>query len=273
MSIPQQQRNYEFGYACDVGHKRRGEPNQDAVEVILSDRVPGSPPPLLIVADGVGGHRGGSIASQLVTQVFKQEFLGSRHPTNYSQLLDMCARKAHAAVRELGSQDTNLSAMGSTVVAVVLEETSLSLLNVGDSRAYILRGGEILQISQDQSWVSVLVRQGVLTPEEALKHPERSRLNMAISAKRTEIEPYVSNEPLEPDDIVVLCSDGLWGVIPESLIWATARELQPQAAADKLITLANNSRGPDNISVIIARSFNPDKKAVDVSVDETDPGI
>jgi protein phosphatase len=273
MSIPQQQRNYEFGYACDVGHKRRGEPNQDAVEVILSDRVPGSPPPLLIVADGLGGHRGGSTASQLVTQVFKQEFLDSRHPTNYSQLLDMCARKAHSAVQDLGSQDTNLSAMGSTVVAVVLEETRLSLLNVGDSRAYILRGGEILQVSQDQSWVAVQVRHGALTPDEAFRHPDRSRLNMAISAKRAEIEPYVSNEPLEPDDIVILCSDGLWGVIPETLIWATARELQPQAAADKLIALANNSGGPDNISVIIAHPFDLDYKAVDVSMEETDPGI
>lgn len=273
MDISQQSVSYEFGSACDVGRKRKGEPNQDVVEVILSDALDSRHPPLLIVADGLGGHRGGSTASQLVIEVFKQQFKQTQHPTNYSQLLEICASKAHMAMRVFGSQDLTLSNMGSTVVAVVLEERHVYLLNVGDSRAYILRGSKIIQISQDQSWVATQVRSGLLTQQEALRHPKRSQLNMAITAKRSEIIPYSTEKNLEPNDIVVLCSDGLWGAIPESLIWAAASELQPQVAADKLVALANNNQGPDNISVIIARQFNPDRKTVVTSMEDTNPGI
>lgn len=273
MDIFQQSVRFEFGSACDVGRKRKGEPNQDVVEVILADASDSRHPPLLMVADGLGGHRGGSTASQLVVQVFKQQFKQSPHPTNYSKLLEICARKAHMAVRVIGSQDLTLSNMGSTVVAVVLEEKQIYLLNVGDSRAYILRGGNIIQISQDQSWVATQVRSGLITQHEALKHAKRSQLNMAITAKRPEIKPYSTEKNLEQNDIVVLCSDGLWGVIPESLIWAVASELQPQVAADKLVALANNSHGPDNISVIIARQYNPDRKTVVTSMEDTNPGI
>jgi len=273
MDNSQKKVSFEFGLACDVGRKRKGEPNQDAVEVILRNPSNSSHPPLLIVADGLGGHRGGSTASKIVIQVFKQEFLQAQHPTNYSQLLGICARKAHRAIRELGSYDSNISDMGSTVVAVVLEEKRIYLLNVGDSRAYILRAEKIIQISQDQSWVAAQVRSGLLSAEEALKHPYRSRLNMSISAKRSDITSYTTEKLLEPNDTVVLCSDGLWGVIPESLIWATASELHPQVAADKLIALANNSQGPDNISVIVARQFILERKAAAISMDDTDPGL
>lgn len=272
MDNPRQKVLYVFGHACDVGRKRRGEPNQDFVDLILPDPSNDLLPPCLVVADGLGGHLGGSTASRLVARIFREEFQQSPHPTDYLQLLKLCAGKAHQAVRELASQDANLFNMGSTVVAVVLDEEKIFLLNVGDSRAYILRGEHIFQISQDQSWVAALVRNGLLSAEEAAHHPQRSRLDMAISAKRKEIVPYAAEKKLEPNDIVVLCSDGLWGVIPESLIWATASELPPQEAADKLVALANNSQGPDNISVIIVRQANTDRKAVVFSIEDTDPG-
>jgi len=264
---------FEFGFACDVGRKRMGEPNQDAVEVILSDSSDNWHPPLLIVADGLGGHRGGSTASQLVIQVFKRQFKQTRHPANYLQLMEICAQKAHMAVRIHGAQNPNLANMGSTIVAATLDEKQLSLLNVGDSRAYIFRGNKVVQISQDQSWVAAQVRAGLLTPQEALKHPKLNRLEMAITAKRPEIKPYLSEETLELNDIIVLCSDGLWGVIPETLLWAAANELPPQAAADKLVALANRSQGPDNISVIIARRFNPDRKSATINLEDTNPGL
>ncbi len=272
MDSPLQKVLYEFGHACDVGRKRRGDPNQDFVDLILPDPSHDLFPPCLVVADGLGGHLGGSTASRLVARIFREEFKRSSHPTNYLQLLELCAGKAHQAVRELASQDANLFNMGSTVVAIVLEEEKIFLLNVGDSRAYILREEHIFQISQDQSWVAAQVRNGLLTPEEAVHHPQRSRLDMAISAKRKEIVPYTAEQKLELNDILVLCSDGLWGVIPESLIWATASELSPQEAADKLIALANNSQGPDNISIIIARRVDTDRKAVVFSIEDTDPG-
>jgi serine/threonine protein phosphatase PrpC len=270
MNIHQEKIQFEFGSACDVGRKRSGEPNQDALEVILSGRNNWHPP-LLIVADGLGKHVGGSIASKLVIQAFKQEFINARHPAEYLPLMIRCVQRAHTVVRMQGAKDPKLANMGSTIVAAVLDGDILYLLNVGDSRAYILRGKDIIQVSQDQSWVAVQVRAGVLTEQEARTHPSRNRLNMAITARRPEIKPYVSKEQLEKDDIVVLCSDGLWGVIPETLIWAAAKELPPQVAVKKLVDMANRSQGPDNISVIIARRFEPDRQAVDSKLEDTNP--
>jgi len=248
---------FEFGSASDVGRKRQGEPNQDALEVVLPDSRGDWHPPLLIIADGMGGHFGGATASRLVVQTFKQEFQQAKHPANYPFLLDHCAHKAHRAVRERGGREPQLENMGSTIVAVVLDAENLYQINVGDSRAYVLNRKQLTQISQDQTWVAEQVRAGILSEQEARGHPNRNRLNMAITARRTEIKPYIAEKKMESNDIVVLCSDGLWGVVPESLIGAVAGELDPQAAAKKLVALANSSQGPDNISVIIARRYFP----------------
>jgi len=262
---------FEFGSACDVGRKRSGEPNQDAIEVVLPGSRGNSHPPLLIVADGLGKHVGGAIASKMVIQAFKQEFINAKHPADYPTLMERCVQKAHAAVREQGAKDPKLTNMGSTIVAVVLDQNMLYLLNVGDSRAYIFRGKNILQISQDQSWVAVQVRAGVITELEARTHPSRNRLNMAITARRPEITPFITKQKLEKDDIVLLCSDGLWGVIPESLIWAAANELPPEVAVKKLVDLANRSQGPDNISVIIARRLKSDRRTAPADLEDTNP--
>ena len=127
------------------------------------------------------------------------------------------------------------------------------VVNVGDSRAYLLRGSEIRQISQDQSWVADQVRRGLLSVEEARQHPKRNRLTMSVSAKRPTVTPVTTEVELAKQDIILLCSDGLWGSVPNSLIWAAANEFPPQEAADRLVAFANTSQGPDNISVIIAR--------------------
>ncbi len=271
MRTPPQPALYEIGFACDVGRKRRGEPNQDALEVVAAGAGGKPHPPLLLVADGLGKHFGGALASKLVIQTFKEEFLNAEHPADYSALLQRCAFKAHQAVRIRGASDPQLANMGSTLVAAVLEERLLHVLNVGDSRAYLLRGKNILQISQDQSWVALQVRAGLLTAEEARTHPSRNRLNMAITARRTEIQPYLTQKPLEATDIIVLCSDGLWGVVPETLIWAAATELPPDAAVKKLVSLANQQHGPDNISVIIARRFQPDRAPRPAKLADTNP--
>lgn len=270
MSTQPESIEFEFGFGCDVGRKRKAEPNQDAVEVVLPSAGEKWHPPLLIVADGLGRYFGGSIASQLVVKAFKEEFKRAHHPTNYLQLMEHCLHVAHEAVRAHGVEDSKLGLMGSTVVAVTLMGKQLYLLNVGDSRAYIIHDKMMRQISEDQTWVEAQVRAGILTKEEARSHPNRNRLTMAITAKRTEIKSYMVAEQLAPNDIVLLCSDGLWGVIPETFIWAAAKELSPQVAANKLIALANNSQGPDNISVIIASPKGAHQKS-SLSAGETNP--
>lgn len=246
---------FEFGIACDVGRQRRDAPNQDAVRLVLPKSH--THPPLLIVADGMGGHRGGAMASRLVVEAMETCFLRASHPFPYRALLEECVREAHRSIREHAAQDPDLSNMGSTVVAAVLEEEQAYLVNVGDSRAYLLRQDGIRQLSLDHSWVGELVRAGHLSPEEARTHPQRNRLTMAIAANRSELQPFFAETPLGAGDILLLCSDGLWGVVPETLIWAVAGELPPQQAAEKLVGLANANRGPDNISVIVARRHGP----------------
>jgi protein phosphatase len=146
--------------------------------------------------------------------------------------------------------------MGSTVVSVVLDNKMMFLANVGDSRAYVLNGEEIRQVSWDHSFVGELVRQNLITPAESLNHPKRNVLTMSISAQRSDLNIYTMQVELTEQDVVVLCSDGLWGPVSEMQIQAVALELPPQKAADKLIELANRNQGPDNISVIIARHKN-----------------
>jgi protein phosphatase len=267
----QERTQFQFGFACDVGRKRGSEPNQDAVEVVLPNADERWHPPLLLVADGLGRYAGGSLASQLVVKTFKQEFKRAQHPTNYLALLERCAQASHQAIRAQGAQDPKLALMGSTIVAVTVGAERLELLNIGDSRAYIIRSGKTLQISQDQSWVAAQVRAGVLTEQEARTHPNRNRLIMAITAKRSEIKSYMAEVKLDFQDTVLLCSDGLWGVVPQTLIQAAALELPPQAAADKLVALANQSKGPDNISVIIARHVNTTGRITAVNLEDTNP--
>jgi protein phosphatase len=96
---------------------------------------------------------------------------------------------------------------------------------------------------------------------------------MAINAKRPEIKPFSIQQTLKHDDTLVLCSDGLWGPVPETLIWAAANELSPQQAAEKLVAQANSKQGPDNISVVIARRFNPDRMPAAVDMEDTNPGF
>lgn len=262
---------FEFGIACDPGRKRKNEPNQDAVDLILpgpTDKFP----PLLVVADGMGGYRGGAIASKLIVDSIRRIYLQTDSSPRDISFLSECIQKAHRAIQDRGSKDKNLSGMGTTVVAAIITKDHISVINVGDSRAYLLRGKEIIQLSQDQSIVADQVRAGQLTREEAKNHPKRSRLSMSISAKRPVVKPFTHETRIEADDIFVLCSDGLWSAIPETLIWAAAKELTPQEAADKLVALANTSQGPDNISVIIARRVNPNRKPASIDMEDTNPG-
>lgn len=183
MESRQESTRFEFGFACDVGRKRRWEPNQDALEVVLSGADNPWHPPLLLVADGLGRHFGGALASQLVVKTFKQEFEKAQHPANYLSLMEACAQAAHQEVRAQGARNPKLASMGSTLVAVTLTAQRFFLLNLGDSRAYILRDQKTLLISQDQSWVAAQVRAGVLTEQEARTRPNRNRLIMALTAK------------------------------------------------------------------------------------------
>ena len=243
--------SFEIVTLSDVGLKRSGSPNQDSVGTLLP-RLLQNRPPLLILADGMGGYAGGAQASSLVIEAFKRVYLSQDHASDTLPVLEEAVRASHNDICEYAKENPAMDSMGSTVVAVVLQPDHLDLINVGDSRAYMIRAGQLIQISLDQSVVAEMVRRGVMTPEQAQVSPQRNQLLVALSARHDKPEPYSVSIPLEAGDGVLMCSDGLWGLVPHELIQTVCTQMVPQAAAAKLVELANKAGGPDNISVVIA---------------------
>lgn len=243
---------FEIGMATSPGMKRNGV-NQDYLGIFRQGWF-NRRPAMIAVADGMGGYKGGEIASREVIQTMIQVYRSSDVRQGFPTILNDCLSKAHRRIKFLANKNKQLAEMGSTIVAAVLNQSNITMLNVGDSRAYhIKKEGLILQVSQDQSLVGELVRKGELSAAEALKHPDRSRLNMSIRSARTEILPYVTEFSIDIEDSLLLCSDGLWAVVPEEEILYYVLNFPPQEAANDLIQQANEYGGPDNISVIIAR--------------------
>jgi PPM family protein phosphatase len=242
----------EFGSALDIGKKRSGSENQDAI-CIVRPSFTNWRPALLIVADGMGGYSGGAIASQQVVNTISSTYM--RHPYNHPTL-DALKQGVFAvmdALKQQAEQNHNLDKMGSTVVAAAIRGSKVSLINVGDSRAYLVSKKEMRQVSYDHSLVAELTRQGIITAEEAREHPRRNVLSMSLTAQRDQVEPFTTEFSWRKGDSLLLCSDGLWGPVTEEQIQDVICTCSPQQAADKLVELANNNHGPDNISVVIAR--------------------
>jgi PPM family protein phosphatase len=244
--------DYDIAALTDPGRKRHDEPNQDQAYFVPADPQRDLPP-LLVVADGMGGHVGGAVASQKVVDAIVQQYKQAVPCEDYPSLLKECLQAAYQALYNYAQSDSSFMSMGSTAVLAVPENNRVHVANVGDSRAYLLHGQEMTQLSYDHSVVADLVRAGQITPMQARSHPKRNRLTQSLSPKRKEYKSNITVSPFGEDDTLLLCTDGLWGVIPESIIQAVTLELSPQEAAVKLIGLAKNSGGPDNISVIIAR--------------------
>jgi len=266
----------EVGYALNKGFKRRGKNNQDSLGVLLPDKNSLQRLPLLIVADGMGGYSGGELASQMVVQSIEKAYRKLwRKKSVGTGILVKGVFNAHKAMRRKARRKSELSRMGSTVVAVIVDllEGQAHVVNVGDSRLYRINDEAIEVISFDHSRVAEKVREGILSEEDAENDPQKNILTMSISAKRNadEITPHIGSYPFVAGDVLLLCSDGLWGTLPNTVMQAVSLELAPEKAAKKLVELANARGGPDNISVIVARRQG---EALDRDDgDETNPGF
>lgn len=234
-----------------VGRKRQDKPNEDALAVWIPEKSVGHMPPLVLVADGMGGYDGGALASQVVVRTFQEYYPQNRQgQSNWADWLVYCTQMAHYQIHQTG-REQHLQDMGSTVVAAALLPDRVIVVNVGDSRAYLWRDGHLQRISQDHSVVERLIQQGELTPEEARRHPKRGRLTQALSMRRSQVEPFVRQETWGPGHRLLLCSDGLWDVLPPVLLAAVLKTYAPPQAVARFIQLANAFGGPDNISVIV----------------------
>ncbi len=207
---------------------------------------------LISVADGMGGYEGGQEASQLAIQTIEQIYADGAED-DVKSVLTTAFRAAHQRIKEYAEKHPDLHGMGTTCTAIALIGHDLYYSHVGDSRLYLSRNSKIIPLTRDQSYVGRLVEQGIIRPEDAVSHPQRNILTGALGAGN-EVVPEVLERPipLEKDDTLVLCTDGLWSLVSEAEIQSALSGGLEQACR-KLIALAKERGGPDNITVQIAR--------------------
>jgi protein phosphatase len=245
------------GGVTDVGRVRGN--NEDSYKIV-------EPLNLYVLSDGMGGEAHGEIASAMAVETVVKHCLnvetdpaapaiGALQP-NWSARTKRLSTAVHLANRNIfksATENPDQHGMGATLTAVWIDGAKLSIAHVGDSRAYLLRGGSLLQLTRDHSLVAEQVRRGILTAAEAEESDMQSVLLRALGAQ-AEIEVDAEEHTLFPRDVLLLCSDGLTRMVTEPEIAGTLQaETDPARAAEKLIALANERGGPDNITVVIAR--------------------
>lgn len=241
----------ELGQATDVGQVRSINEDSILCEPLESRRI-AERGLFCAVADGMGGHAAGEEASSLAVQVAHASFYGGPGLGDPMETLRLAVAEANAAVFDAGAGKTGRDHMGTTLTAAVLFNRRVVVGHVGDSRCYLVRDYGIQQISRDHSWVAEEVAAGRMTPEQARVNPRRNIITRALGL-RPDVEVDVYEAPIEPGDTVVICSDGLHGLVGEDDIVSYVRRLPPADAVDALVRLANQRGGPDNISVVVAR--------------------
>lgn len=230
--------------------------NEDAYKIPLDtdDHVLHNKGHLYVLADGMGGHQKGEIASEVTVRTISQEYYASANQLSDDDFEADVVRFLTEAIEKANENVMDVTeGGGTTVVATVLYGDSLVSMNVGDSRAYLLRNDTLKLISKDHSLVSRLVEMGKITEEQAINHPRRNVLYQALG-QGSEVDIFNYRDHLEPNDIIILCSDGLWGEVSENDIQEVLQQAPtPLQAAEKLIQIANDSGGNDNITTIIVQ--------------------
>jgi protein phosphatase len=248
-----------FAAATDVGRMRKN--NEDSY---LSAK------PVAAVADGMGGHSAGEVASAIAIEELAA--LGERGPweneTAATDDLKQAILRANRRIREMAASDRKLNGMGTTLVALLQDGDMVHVANVGDSRGYLLRQGELSQVTVDHSLVQELVDDGRLSPEDAERHPQRSVITRALGID-PEVEFDLFTYKLQVGDRLLLCSDGLSDVVePTQIRNVLLRVRSPQKAARQLVTVANEQGGPDNITVIVVDAVD-ESAALDLEDEQT----
>jgi protein phosphatase len=242
----------EVGQVTDIGRKRTA--NEDN----LGSFVPTDPAlldqlgALFVVADGMGGHAKGEVASAMAVSTIIEEYQKSGAPTLGERLV-AALRQANAAIWDEASRQIDHAGMGTTVVCGVVVGQELLVSNAGDSRAYLVRLGRAQQLTHDHSWVGEMVALGKLTVAEARRHRMRNVITRCLGGRPDLEVPLYPRQQLVSGDALVLCSDGLWGTMTDQEIGLLVSQFPPQVAAERLVALANERGGPDNITVIIVR--------------------
>jgi protein phosphatase len=243
----------ELASLTDVGCQRENNEDQYCYWEPESDEQFALKGRLAIVADGMGGHEGGQEASRIAVETVQQTY--SNAPGADAQALLVNAfHAAHRRIQDYAVRRPELSGMGTTCTAISVRNGQLYFAHVGDSRLYMLRGSVLSRLTHDHSYVGRLVETGVIRSEEAEFHPQRHILTSALGAG-LEIALDSPQLPvsLQKDDLLILCSDGLWGLVNDREIQDTLKERSLEKACRNLVELAKQHGGPDNITVQLIR--------------------
>jgi PPM family protein phosphatase len=239
----------ELASLTDVGCHRENnedsyvywEPDADSAFAMLGR--------LAIVADGMGGHEGGQIASRIAVNTVRETY-GSSAELEPKQRLPHAFAEAHRRIQQRGGEDARLNGMGTTCTAVALVNAQLYFAHVGDSRLYLSRQGKLQLLTHDHTLIARLIRNGVIRPEQAENHPQKHVLTAALGVPG-DIEVDHAPEPLtvHSGDVLLMCTDGLWGQIKDREMQRILGSRSPHDACRALAELAKERGGPDNITV------------------------
>jgi PPM family protein phosphatase len=245
--------------ATDTGRQRRA--NEDS----LLARSP-----LFVVADGMGGAQAGEVASRLAVDVFEEGLGDTTEPE--SRLAER-AGAANSRIHELSYSNAEHAGMGTTLTAAYVAPNEIAIAHVGDSRAYRLRAGELVRLTDDHSLVDELMRQGKITPEEAVDHPQRSVITRALGPEPS-VEVDTRSYIARAGDVYLLCSDGLTTMLPEERVAELMRShSRLRDAGEALIAAANEAGGRDNITVVLFRLEDPSAPATPLAPETEEQAV
>lgn len=206
-----------------------------------------------VVCDGMGGANGGNVASSTAVKIISESILSGFTPSlddeKIHDLIENSIQKANTEVFEMAKNDQSLFGMGTTVVACVAENGNITVAHAGDSRAYILNK-EFVRLTRDHSMVQEMLENGKITPEEALIHPQKNIITRALGVEEN-LDIDFSVLKFEEGDSALLCTDGLTNLVSDKVLESVARASSPKECADKLVDLANENGGSDNITVVV----------------------
>jgi serine/threonine protein phosphatase PrpC len=235
----------------DVGRKRPHNEDNMAYVIPKDPQVMARKGALFIVADGMGGHAAGEVASEIAVDTVSYSYYQDDSEDVATSLLH-AIKRANSLIHQRAAENMLRSGMGTTCVAAVLRGNVAHIANVGDSRAYLIRHGHGKQVSQDHSWVAEQVRAGLLTEDQARSHAQRNVITRCLGTQ-SEVDVDVFTEQLEEGDSLILCTDGLSGLVGDDELRVIVDQFVPQESVYHLVERANENGGPDNITAIVIR--------------------
>lgn len=236
-----------IGAKSDIGKIR--ENNEDTFYVSKDIKVP-----LYLVADGMGGHKAGEIASSMAIDIIEKNFTNLKNKSidedKIIKLIKKSIEEANTKIYLKSIGNKQLKGMGTTITLAYILKNKIYLGHVGDSRAYLIKDEDIYQITEDHSFVNELLKSGSITKEEAKTHPKKNMITRAVGSSSI-IEMDLMVKKYDKNDILILCSDGLTNMVTDSEILETLKsEYDVQKSCEILVDLANDNGGRDNITVV-----------------------